>query len=52
MVKMQYYNKNDKEFHAFIKERGYVNSSSDGVREDVSMILGGCALSWIAEFYA
>jgi len=49
---MQYYNKTDKEFHTFIKKKGYTNSLSDGIREDVSMILGGCALPWITEFYA
>ena len=51
IAKMQCYNKADKEFLQFLKERGYTNTS-DGVREDISMVLGGCALPWAAEYIA
>lgn len=44
---MQYYNKQDKEFDAFVKKRGYYQG-----RDDISMILGGCSLPWLAEYYA
>ena len=51
MVKMQMYNREDREYYEFIREKGY-NKEADGEREDVSMVLGGCALPWIAEFIA
>ena len=51
MVKMQMYNKDDREYYEFIRDKGYVKES-DSDREDVSMVLGGCALPWIAEFIA
>lgn len=51
LVKRQLYNKQDKEFFKFLREKGY-DQTCDGNREDVSMILGGCALPWLAEFYA
>jgi hypothetical protein len=51
MVKMQMYNRDDREYYEFIREKGY-NKEADGDREDVSMVLAGCALPWIAEFIA
>ncbi len=48
---MQLYNKADHEYFEFIRSKGYCESE-DGVREDVSMVLGGCALPWIAEYLA
>jgi glucokinase len=53
MARMQFYNKADRDYYHFIKEvKGYTNTPNDGAREDVSMILGGCALPWLAEFYS
>ena len=48
---MQLYNKADREYSEFISSKGY-DQASDGKREDVSMVLGGCALPWVAEFLA
>ena len=52
MVRMQHYSKADRVFHSFIIDKGYVKSDADGIREDVSMVLGGCALPWVAEYLA
>jgi hypothetical protein len=45
------YNKEDREYYEFIREKRYAKEG-DSDREDVSMVLGGCALPWIAEFIA
>jgi glucokinase len=47
IVKMEYFNKADREYRRFLIERGY---SRD--REDISLVLGGPFIPYIAEFLA
>ena len=49
---MPHYNKADREYLEFLKEKKYNETPATGSRNDVSMVLAGEAISWVTEFLA
>lgn len=52
VVRMPHYNKADREYLEFLKEKKYNETPATGLRDDVSMVLAGEAISWVTEFLA
>jgi glucokinase len=52
VICMPYYNKSDREYLKFLKDKKYNETPLDGSRDDVSMVLAGQAISWVTEFLA
>jgi len=49
---MPNYNKSDRDYLQFLKDKKYNETPLDDSRDDVSMVLAGQAISWVTEFLA